>query len=85
VISPKWGLRIRLETIITNAELEYDQPLRKNPCLTNECEECIKICPVHALDEWKGNTIQEGDVSSTRENATNISSQHLKVKNADYA
>lgn len=54
VISPKWGPRIRLATIITNAELEYDQPLKENPCLTNECEECVKICPVHALDGWEG-------------------------------
>jgi len=54
VISPKWGPRIRLATIITDAELEYDRPLEENPCLTSECEECVKICPVHALDGWRG-------------------------------
>ena len=27
----------------------------ENPCPTCECEECIRICPVHALDGWEGN------------------------------
>jgi len=54
VLSPKWGPRIRLSTIVTNAQLKYDLPLEENPCLTPECEECVKICPVHALDGWKG-------------------------------
>ena len=54
MISLRWGPRIRLATIITNAELKYDHPLEGNPCLTHECEECIYICPVRALDGWKG-------------------------------
>ncbi|RJS90773.1 epoxyqueuosine reductase [Candidatus Bathyarchaeota archaeon] len=45
VISPLWGPRVRLATIITDAELEYSPPLEDNPCLTDECEECVKICP----------------------------------------
>jgi len=53
VLSPKWGPRIRLSTIVTNAQLKYDLPLEENPCLAPECEECVKICPVHALDGWK--------------------------------
>ncbi len=54
VLSPKWGPRIRLTTIITSAQLEYSRIPQENPCLTHECEECVKICPVHALDGWKG-------------------------------
>jgi epoxyqueuosine reductase len=54
VLSPRWGPRIRLAAVITNAKLGYDRPLEKNTCLTPECEECVKICPVHALDGWKG-------------------------------
>mgnify|MGYP000748816846 CR=1 FL=1 len=22
--------------------------------MTDKCGECVKICPVHALDEWRG-------------------------------
>ncbi|MCW4026484.1 MAG: 4Fe-4S dicluster domain-containing protein [Candidatus Bathyarchaeota archaeon] len=54
VLSPRWGPRIRLAAVITSAKLGYDRPLEKNTCLTPECEECVKICPVHALDGWKG-------------------------------
>jgi len=52
VISPRWGPRIRLATILTKAELKYDRILEENPC--HDCDECVKICPVHALDGWKG-------------------------------
>lgn len=54
VISRKWGPRMRLATIVTNAEVKYDCPIEENPCLTDECEECVRICPVHALDGWEG-------------------------------
>jgi len=47
MISPDWGPRVRLATVITDAAFEYDHPLGENPCLTGEC---VKICPVHALD-----------------------------------
>jgi len=54
VLSPRWGPRIRLSTIVTSAQLKYDLPIERNPCSAPECEECVKICPVHALDRWKG-------------------------------
>lgn len=54
VLSPKWGSRLRLTTIITNAQLEYRPSHIENPCLINECKKCVKVCPVHALEGWKG-------------------------------
>lgn len=54
VLNPNFGPRFRMATIITNVELKYDEPISDNPCLTHECKECIKICPVNALDGWKG-------------------------------
>ena len=54
VLSPKWGPRIRLTTVLTSAELKCDDhTLQGNPCLLDSCQECVKICPVHALDGWK--------------------------------
>lgn len=44
-----------MATIITDAKFEYTHLLRENLYLTDKCEECVKICPVHALDDWKGN------------------------------
>jgi epoxyqueuosine reductase QueG len=53
VLSPRWGPRIRLATILTNAELRYNNPLDENTCPAHECEKCVQICPVHALDGWE--------------------------------
>jgi epoxyqueuosine reductase QueG len=54
VLNPQLGPRIRLATVITNANLKYNSPLGENPCLTHECEQCVRICPVQALDGWNG-------------------------------
>lgn len=54
VLSPQLGPRIRLTTIVTNARLEYSGVPEENVCLADECVKCIEICPVHALDGWKG-------------------------------
>jgi epoxyqueuosine reductase len=54
VLSPEWGPRIRLATILTNALLEHSRTVDENPCPAQECEACVKICPVQALDRWRG-------------------------------
>jgi epoxyqueuosine reductase QueG len=54
VLHSAWGPRIRLTTVITDAELQYDRVSKRNPCPGHECKACVKICPVHALDEWHG-------------------------------
>jgi epoxyqueuosine reductase len=53
ILSPQWGPRLRLSTIITCAPLEYAPPNTENPCLANTCRKCVDICPVHALDGWE--------------------------------
>ncbi|MDA8339164.1 MAG: 4Fe-4S dicluster domain-containing protein [Nitrospiraceae bacterium] len=46
IISPEFGPRIRLATVLTNMPLEADQPL-KNRC--GRCMECAKACPASAI------------------------------------
>jgi len=46
IISPEFGPRIRLATVLTNMPLEIDQPL-KNRC--GRCMECVKACPASAI------------------------------------
>ena len=53
VLCPEWGPRIRLTTVLANVELDHGPVLEENPCLTSACQECIRICPVHALDDWQ--------------------------------
>jgi epoxyqueuosine reductase len=46
IISPRFGPRIRLATVLTDMPLPADQPL-KNRCGT--CRECSKACPASAI------------------------------------
>jgi epoxyqueuosine reductase QueG len=46
IVTPRYGPRIRLATLLTDMPLESDQPL-KNRCGT--CRECTKACPASAI------------------------------------
>jgi epoxyqueuosine reductase QueG len=48
--NPKYGTRILLGGIITNADLKESNPIEFVPC-PKDCYECIKACPVHAIEE----------------------------------
>ena len=49
VLSPKYGPFVRYCFIITDAELEYDEPLAKDVC--DGCGKCITACPGRAISE----------------------------------
>ena len=51
IINPVYGPWIRLATILTNAELVPDKPFEQDLC--DDCEECVKSCPVGALTPYK--------------------------------
>jgi epoxyqueuosine reductase QueG len=46
LITPEYGPRVRLTTVLTNAPLKTGEPL-VNRC--GECRECVKICPASAF------------------------------------
>jgi epoxyqueuosine reductase QueG len=54
VLSPRWGPRIRLATVLTSAELSPSIANQGNTCLAGECLRCVEICPVGALEGWEG-------------------------------
>lgn len=56
IINKKYGPFMRYCFIITDAELEYDEPLTEPVC--DKCGECIKACPGNAIDENGLNTWQ---------------------------
>ena len=43
VMTPEYGSRVYLSSVITDAELEADRPLAENPC--DRCNICLKACP----------------------------------------
>jgi epoxyqueuosine reductase QueG len=53
LLSPTWGPRMRLTTVLTVAELEPSAVLEANPCLLGDCAACVRACPVRALDGWQ--------------------------------
>ena len=46
LITPKYGSRVRLVTVLTNAPLDVDSPI-KNRC--GKCTMCRDACPAHAI------------------------------------
>ncbi|MBT9537312.1 MAG: epoxyqueuosine reductase [Nitrospirae bacterium] len=72
IISPGYGPRIRLATVLTNIPLLADKPL-KNRC--GKCMECVKACPASAIK----NVSTESNYPS-REEAIYLEKCHTKVK-----
>ena len=55
ILTPEHGPYTRFPTVLTNASLKPDKTLNKNPCLGDKCMQCVKICPVGALENPKNN------------------------------
>lgn len=58
VLTPKYGPYVRFATVLTSVSLNPDKPLNLDICLREECLECIKICPVKALDNPVYNPVE---------------------------
>lgn len=54
LITPEFGPRVRLGTILTNMKVSYDKPFLKSEC--GSCNICVTKCPPIALvgNNWTG-------------------------------
>jgi epoxyqueuosine reductase len=50
VLSPKHGLWLRLEAVVTDAELPIDKPFAKDLC--GRCTRCVRACPTKAIKPY---------------------------------
>lgn len=52
LINPRYGPRLSLVTVLTDAPLEPDSPIEESLC--GECRLCVQMCPSGALsgEEW---------------------------------
>jgi ferredoxin len=51
LLTPQWGPRIRLTTVITRAPLTPDTLLAERVCMGEKCSLCVKNCPGGALGD----------------------------------
>jgi len=58
ILTPDYGPYVRFTTVITNAPLKPDPLFPGDICKWKECLECVKICPVHALENPKYDPIK---------------------------
>jgi epoxyqueuosine reductase QueG len=59
LITPQYGPRIRLVSVLTNSPLRVGQPVSESKC--GKCQLCVKTCPACALkgENWRVNTTRE--------------------------
>jgi epoxyqueuosine reductase QueG len=48
LLTRKWGPRVRLGAVVTNAPLEADRPTEERVC--DNCDLCVQSCPAQALN-----------------------------------
>lgn len=77
LVTPRFGPRHRLASVITTAPLEADAPLSENPC--TRCLKCVEACPVRAFDN--GTDDRPVDVMKCRSVLTRPLLGGMKVRN----
>ena len=50
ILSPKHGLWLRFEAVVTDAKLPIDQPFSKDLC--GRCTRCVRACPTKAIKPY---------------------------------
>ena len=64
LLTPQFGVRQRLASVITNAPLDPD-PLYDSRPLCDQCDACLKACPVSAFHPTEDHSVRVGDKVST--------------------
>jgi epoxyqueuosine reductase len=55
LINPEYGPRLSLATVLTDAPLKADKPIKESQC--GDCKLCVQYCPSEAItgSEWSRN------------------------------
>src|SRR5471030_171418 len=52
ILTPEFGPRVYLTGILTELELEADQPITEQVCIGESCSRCLHSCPADAVLQW---------------------------------
>lgn len=52
ILTPEFGPRVYLTGILTELELEPDEPIREQVCIGESCSRCLHSCPADAVLQW---------------------------------
>lgn len=74
LITPEFGPRLRLVSILTDAPLPADPMLEKNLCI--HCKKCLRSCPSHCFQENGEDIYQMDKVACTK--------YHVEIKQAHH-
>jgi len=64
LLTPQFGVRQRLASVITNAPLQAD-PLYGGKELCDQCEACLRACPVGAFHKTEKHSVRIGEKALT--------------------
>jgi ferredoxin len=64
LVTEKWGAAIRLVSVLTDAPLDPDEPIRESQC--GSCRACVTACPAKAI----GETAEQFDLERCYEKLT---------------
>ena len=76
LITPEYGPRVRLISVLTTAELEVDEPFKEDFC--RNCQRCVDACPTKALEPYNL-TINRCMTYSAENSAATDVSEDVKV------
>ncbi len=62
LLTPQFGPRLRLTSIITNAEMEAAPLFTETLCRGEKCRICSKVCPVKAIPRDNGAELKIGGI-----------------------
>lgn len=53
LVTPTYGPRVRLVSLLTTGDLEVDEPFTEDLC--GSCDKCLRVCPARAIEPYKLN------------------------------
>ncbi len=66
LVTPDYGPKVRIVSVITRAELEPDPMYEgKKVCDPTKCNICVKVCPTGAISTTESKTVPRGDKTFT--------------------